>query len=172
MATKSHKMSLQPEQELAITELLAGKTDKQAAKAAGVSRETVNRWRNHDPYFQAELNRRQQEIWNAHKMSLRGLVGDAIETISRAMKDNPTMAMKILEKCEGFAVIQAPFGPTDVAGILRELARERAEQELASTRREESTGKLLVTDFFADAQELALLIKKHFLALRKEYGVK
>jgi hypothetical protein len=172
MATKSHKMSLQPEQELAITELLAGKTDKQAAKEVKVCRETINRWRNHDPYFQAELNRRQQEIWNAHKMSLRGLVGDAIESITEAVRNNPTIAMKILEKCQGFAVIQAPCGPTDVAGILLELARERAEQELASTRREESTAQFLIRDPFEDARELAPLIKKHLLALRKEYGVK
>jgi hypothetical protein len=165
-------MSLQPEQELAITELLAGKTDKQAAEAAGVSRETVNRWRNHDPFFQAELNRRQQEIWESHKMRLQSFIRDALGTISRAVKNNPTIAMKILEKCQGFDVIQPPFGPSDVAGVLRELARGRAEHELASTRREESTAQFLIRDPFEDARELAPLIKKHLLALRKEYGVK
>jgi hypothetical protein len=52
------------------------------------------------------------------------------------------------------------------------LARERAEQELASKRQEESTGQLLIPDLFEDARELAPLIKKHLLALQKEYAVK
>ena len=67
MITKNHKKSLSPDQELAIASLMSGATDQEAAKAAGVSRETANRWRNHDPFFQAELNRRQQEIWESHK---------------------------------------------------------------------------------------------------------
>jgi hypothetical protein len=105
-------------------------------------------------------------------MRLQSFIRDALGTISRAVKNNPTIAMKILEKCQGFDVIQAPCGPSDVAGVLRELARGRAEHELASTRREESTAQFLIRDPFEDARELAPLIKKHLLALRKEYGVK
>lgn len=172
MITKNHKKSLSPDQELAIASLMSGATDQEAAKAAGVSRETVNRWRNHDPFFQAELNRRQQEIWESHKRRLQSFIRDALGTISRAVKDNPTIAMKILEKCEGFDVIQPPFGPTNVQAILHALARERAEKELASTRREESTKQLLITDPFEDARELAPLIKRHLLALQKEFAVK
>ena len=171
MVTKSHKMSLQPEQELAITELLAGKTDKQAAEAAGVSRETVNRWRNHDPFFQAELNRRQQEIWESHKRRLQSFIRDALGTISRAVKNNPTIAMKILEKCQGFDVIQPPFGPTDVDGILRRVARERAQEELTEMKRKEGTEQLFFANHFEEARQIAPLIRKHYSALRKEYGL-
>jgi len=172
MITKNHKKSLSPDQELAIASLMSGATDQEAAKAAGVSRETVNRWRNHDPFFQAELNRRQREIWESNKMRLQSFIRDALGTISRAVKDNPTIAMKILEKCQGFDVIQPPTGPTDVESILRELALKRAEEELAATREEESKGQLVFTDPIADLQELSPLIKKHLFALRKEYGVK
>ena len=144
MATTSHKKShLSAAQKLAIASLVSGATDQEAAAAAAVSRETVNRWRNGNPHFQAALNKRQLEIWEGHKMKLLGVVSDAVQTITEGVKSNPAIAMKILEKCQGLDVIRPPVGPTDVAGILRELARERAEQELASTRREESTGKPL-----------------------------
>lgn len=62
MITRNHKKSLSARQEIAMTEVLAGKADKQTAKAAGVTRETISRWKNHDPHFQAEYNKRLREI--------------------------------------------------------------------------------------------------------------
>ena len=99
--TKSHKSSLTPQKELAITVLLAGKTDQEAATAAGVARETICRWRSSCPFFEAELNRRRAEIWVCHKMSLQALVGDAIKTIAEAVKTDPKFAMQILQTCKG-----------------------------------------------------------------------
>src|SRR5579884_1829578 len=47
----------------AIDLLVCGATDGEAAEAVGVSRQTVNTWRHHDPAFVAELNSRRLEIW-------------------------------------------------------------------------------------------------------------
>jgi hypothetical protein len=169
--TEPHKKSLSGTQQLVISALLSGKTDREAAMVAGVSRETVNRWRNHDPFFQAELNQRQQEIWESYKIGLQALIGDALQTISRAVRNNPTIAMKILEKCQGLNEIEPPAGPTDVDDILLGVARERAQEELTEIRRKEGTGQPLFSDHFEEALQLAPLIRKHYSALKEEYGV-
>jgi len=167
MVTKSNKLSLSAEQELAISALLSGKTDEQAGKIAGVTRECVNRWKNRDLFFQAEYAGRRDEIWRSHKEYLQSLVSDALRTISEAVKNNPTIAMKILEKCQGLNVIEPPSGPTAVDGILLGVARERAQEELTEMRRKEGTGQLVFTDFFEDARELAPLIGKHYSRPKK-----
>lgn len=170
MTTKNHKKShLSAAQVVALNSLVSGARDEEAAREAKVCRETICRWRAH-PHFQAELNRRQLEIWESNKQMLRALVSAAIETIEEAVKNNPNIAMKILEKCQGFDVIQPPTGPTTVEGILGELALERAEEELAATR-EERTGQLHIIDPFEHALQLRPLIEKHLLSLRKEHGL-
>jgi hypothetical protein len=47
---------------IAVDQLAAGATDADAAKAARVTRRTVNGWRNHDPVFAAALNARRVEL--------------------------------------------------------------------------------------------------------------
>lgn len=169
--TEPHKKSLSVTQQLVISALLSGKTDQEAAVVAGVSRETVNRWRNHDPFFQAELNQRQQEIWESYKTGLQALIGDALRTISRAVRNNPTIAMKILEKCQGLREIEPPAGPTDVDDILLGMAQERAQEELTEIRLKEGTGQPFFPDHFEEALQLAPLIRKHYSALKEEYGL-
>jgi hypothetical protein len=172
MITTSHKKShLSAAQELAIASLVSGATDQEAANAAAVTRETVSRWKNRDPHFQAELNRRQKSIWEGHKMKLLGVVSAAIETIKEAVKNNPAIALKLLEKCQGLNEIEPPTGPTSAEEILLAMARELAEQERASKRQEESKGEFFITDPFEDARELAPMIKRHFSSLKKKYGL-
>ena len=172
MATTSHKKShLSAAQKLAIASLVSGATDQEAAAAAAVSRETVNRWRNGNPHFLAALNKLQLEIWEDHKRRLLGVVSDAVQTITEEVRSNPGIAMRILKRCRGFDVIQPPSGPTDVVGVLRGLALKRAEEELAAIREEESKGQFFISDPFEYARELAPLIKKHFAILQKKHGI-
>ena len=146
MITGNHKKShLSPAQKLAIFSLASGARDDEAAKEAKVCRETICRWRNGNLHFQAALNKLQLEIWEGHKMKLLGAVSDAVQTITEAVKNNPAIAMKLLKKCQDLNVIQAPCGPTDVEGILRDLALKRAEEELAATREKESKGQFFIT---------------------------
>src|SRR5688572_6363638 len=58
----------------AIDLMVLGRRDADVARAVGVHRNTVGNWRRLDPRFQAELNRRRQEIWGASVDRLRGLV--------------------------------------------------------------------------------------------------
>jgi FixJ family two-component response regulator len=48
---------LSPKQELAVDLVLEGQTDSEVAESVGVTRPTVNLWRNRHPAFMAELNR-------------------------------------------------------------------------------------------------------------------
>jgi len=75
--TEDHKIGLTQEQENALGLLLTGLCDREVAEQVGVARETVTRWRNENPYFEAELNRRRQELWAEHAERLRGMVGPA-----------------------------------------------------------------------------------------------
>ncbi len=77
--------SVDAKQDLALTAILAGATDGDAAKKAGVRRETVHRWRHADPHFIAELARRRQELWGAQVDQLRGLFTKAIGALSDAL---------------------------------------------------------------------------------------
>ena len=74
--TKPHKISQYPtlsiEQHNAIDLLILGHTDHAVAEQIGVARETVCRWRNENPYFMAELNRRRKDVWQtAHETVAR-----------------------------------------------------------------------------------------------------
>ena len=83
--TKPHKTSqhatLSIEQHNAIDLLILGHTDHAVAEQIGVARETICRWRNENPYFMAELNRRRKDVWQTAQERLRGLVGKAIDIL-------------------------------------------------------------------------------------------
>jgi hypothetical protein len=172
MVTESHKKSpLSPAQKLAIFSLASGARDEEAARTAKVSRETVSRWKNRNPHFQAALNKLQLQVWEGHQTKLLSVVSDAIETIKEAVKKNPSIAMKILEKCRGLNEIEPPTGPTTVDGILRRVALKRAQEELTEMRRKEGTEQLLFANHFEEARQLRPLIKKHFSILKEKYAI-
>lgn len=81
VAEGDRRRQLSVKQERAIELLLVGKGDAEVAKAVGVSRQTVNEWRNHDALFIAELNLRRQQVWEAALGRLRGLLGQAIAVL-------------------------------------------------------------------------------------------
>lgn len=83
-------------QDLALTAIMSGATDGEAAKRAGVRRETVHRWRHADPHFIAELARRRDELWGGQVDQLRGLFAKAIGALSDALdvKSPPAVRLK------------------------------------------------------------------------------
>jgi len=78
--------SITPQQEAVILELIAGKTQKEAAHAAGVAPETVSRWMKNDYVFIAELNARRKDVWRAHRDALRGLASEAVAAMGDLLK--------------------------------------------------------------------------------------
>lgn len=66
-------------QETALVSLAGGARIFEAAASAGVSRETVSRWLNHDPDFADELKRRREELWARHMDRLFEMMPTALE---------------------------------------------------------------------------------------------
>lgn len=102
-------------QDLAIVALLSGASDAEAAGRAGVSRETLNRWKNSRPAFAAELNRRRAMIWESQLEALRGLVPKAVRAIEEGLdaEDVRTKmrAAELVLKTVGIAA--EPLAPPD-----------------------------------------------------------
>jgi hypothetical protein len=118
----------------AIDCLVTGKNDLETAELVGVSRQTVNQWKNKDPWFAAELNRRRQEVWGTAVDSLRALLPRAIRVLAHVLEgpeDRPEVALQVL-KLAGMDFSHAPakldqahVGPTDPAQIIDGAVRAR-----------------------------------------------
>jgi hypothetical protein len=66
--------------------LILGKNDQDTADAVGVTLQTVTGWRNHHPYFVAELNRYRQALWEGALRRLQALVGKAVDNLAQAVE--------------------------------------------------------------------------------------
>ena len=130
-------------QELAIARLLSGGTDSEAAEAAGVTRQTVNAWKNSCAAFQAELFARRQSVWQAHEDRLRWLLSVALDVLEgeleakaetlEARKQRLQVAVHVLRASGLYGVPLAPIGTASAEEIetdKAEKAREQAERRL------------------------------------------
>ena len=88
------KSGLIQKQYNAIDAILDGATDQEAAKRCGVSRQTVNGWKNNDPEFIEVLNRRREELWDTHLDQLRAMVGIAVQTLADDLASNYGLQIK------------------------------------------------------------------------------
>lgn len=78
--------------------MILGKNDREVAEAIGANRSTITEWRNHNIYFQAELNKRRKEIWEATSDKLRSLSLKAIDTVETAIdQGDAKIALEILK---------------------------------------------------------------------------
>ena len=82
---EAEKQSLKDQQLLAIPLILAGKTDAEVAEAVGVSRETVNRWKNHDHDFQRELRESREAHLDSHMMALTRVNKKAVDVLENLL---------------------------------------------------------------------------------------
>jgi hypothetical protein len=133
--TKAHKTSqyatVSIEQHNAIDLLILGHTDHAVAEQIGVARETICRWRNENPYFMAELNRRRKAVWQTAHERLRGLVGKAIDILEKALNaDDVKAALTVLKATNLYGHVEAPQGETDPDLVLLVQAEAWAVQEL------------------------------------------
>ncbi|AEH60601.1 hypothetical protein Mzhil_0736 [Methanosalsum zhilinae DSM 4017] len=133
MDTKPHNNSqkLSVEQLNAIDLLVLGKTDRETSIAVGVTRETVTRWRNENPYFAAELNRQRKEIWQSSHDRLRGLVHDSVDELQRAIKEGDTKAaIEVLKAVGIYGNVSIPSEPDNPELVVWAWANKWAEEEL------------------------------------------
>ena len=121
----------------AAVELVAlGRNDTDTAKAAGVTRQTVNGWRNHDPAFVAAVNAKRRELWEETHARLRGLAVKALDVLAGALEADPATALpaavQVLKALKIYGTIDAPEGPTSALGVLADRARANAQEILAA----------------------------------------
>ncbi len=114
--------------------LVSGATDQEAAEAVGVTRQTVNGWRNHDPAFIAALNTRRVDVWGSAADRLRGLLPTALDTLETALteKRDWRAAVAVIELAgldrHGSGTTNlgpGTIGPTDAEAVVDALVRNR-----------------------------------------------
>ena len=81
----AHK-DLSSKQEMALELVICGMNDGDIAKRAGISRQTVNTWRNHDENFRMLLAERREAARERHRDELSGLVSEAIGVMREAIR--------------------------------------------------------------------------------------
>ena len=88
------KENLTPQQIQAIALLIEGKNDRETAEAVGVSRVTINTWKNKDFNFMAEYNSRVNHIQEVIEASQQEAILKAYKVVHKALdselkKDDP-----------------------------------------------------------------------------------
>jgi hypothetical protein len=107
---------LPPRQRTALMALAAGRGYTEAARAAGVSRQTLHAWRNKDPRFAAVFNSWHNQAIASAKHRLIALADDAITTLGDAIHTGDVRATLELLRRLGL-LVPAEVGPDDPAQL-------------------------------------------------------
>lgn len=120
------------EQLNAIDLLITGQSDRVVGEKVGVSRGTVTKWRLENIYFQAELNRKRQNIWAGAENKLRALVADAVDVLAAELEEGSLKAAEMVLKAVNlYGNVHRPKGGTEPDAILVEQAESWADCEIA-----------------------------------------
>lgn len=95
----------------AIDLLIAGHTDADVASEVGVHRVTVTRWRLYHLIFQAEFNRRRQEVFASAAERFRCGLHRAVRTLVRQLKDEN--ALVAFRAARTMLLLASRFAPPD-----------------------------------------------------------
>ena len=111
--------TLEADQLAALDLLLAGKSVTEAAAVVGVVRETVSRWRNTDPAFQAAYNAALQSAYEGATARLLEVRGKALDRLATLLdSEDEATALKAAAALLRVPVVE-PKGRTDPAAIER-----------------------------------------------------
>jgi hypothetical protein len=128
--TTQQNGDLTEKQMAALDLMLVGASDQKIAEEISVTRSTVWRWRNENPYFRAELNKRRQIVWMSLQDQLRGLAERSLSVLGDAIDAGDTkVAVEIIKSMTKLGNIEIPSGETSPQAILWREAKERAEYE-------------------------------------------
>jgi hypothetical protein len=121
-------------QETALLALLDGKLQKDAAKAAGVSPETVCRWLANDSGFVAELNRRRSELWHAQRDRVRKLADAALDELDDLLHStSPKLQLEAIKiVLSTAATMSHGIGPETPAGVEKMWFQERSNDQIGT----------------------------------------
>ena len=79
--------SLNDRQRMALELIVAGQRDIDVAKAVGVDRKTIYRWRQ-DEQFRAELDACRRELWHGVVDRMRALLEPSVEVLNEHLHDS------------------------------------------------------------------------------------
>jgi hypothetical protein len=135
-----HQLSIK--QQNAILLLLEGKSITEIASAIDVGRDTIWRWRNHNPKFMAAVDELSNQSWQSLDFHMNSLLSESIATIKDALKSENKVEVAI-------SFIQALFAPNENINL------QPKESNL-------ETGLLKIFDFWAeqDCQRYSALRNK------------
>jgi hypothetical protein len=106
-----------------------GKTDAAVAHDLNIHRCTVTKWRLYNHIFQAELNRRRQEVWGSAADQVRALLRHAVRAFRRQIRSEDTLvsfrAAQSLLNMAGQSRFAPPDEPVDPHGVLDQHARKK-----------------------------------------------
>lgn len=108
---------LTPAQEAVIDQLLAGKSQAEAAALAGVAAETVSRWKRDNVLFVATWQNRRRQVWDAHAQRLRNLAGRALDVVEAGLDDGDLRAAALVLKSVDLGDLAAPEAETTPEAI-------------------------------------------------------
>ena len=161
---EDHADKLSVEQLNAIDILVLGKTDQETAATIGVARETVNRWRNDNPYFAAELNKQRKESWGVNRHRLQALATKAVDAIEMALdRGDSKAAVEVLKIVGIYGGLEPPSGPVDAELVMMESAKQWAAMELA--KKPPSSDPIM--DLISRDSDLAYLTQERIRQLRE-----
>lgn len=127
--------AISAEQEQVLGLLAGGKTAKEAAAGAGVSRSTLYRWMRDDPAFVATWNAWQRDQRQATQAQLLGMAGEAVAAVRGAIqKGDGRLALAML-KAMGLLAEQ-PAGSEDPELVAMQLDVARREEVVKMQERE------------------------------------
>ena len=123
-----HTRKLNDKQLNAIHLLVSGLTDTEVAEQIGVSRQTVNQWKNQDDDFIYELNKQRSEIWNQFGDHYRSLIPKAIKVLEEGLdSEDPKMRLEVARLILGKFKLE----PKPVHEILEENSSARTNKQFA-----------------------------------------
>ena len=135
----AHTKPLSAQQLTAIDLLIAGRSDAKAAAILNVHRVTVTRWRLYNHIFQAELNRRRQEVYSAASDQLRAILTKAVRVFQKQVRSQDQQiafrAARALLHLAGSSHLVRPadpaHAPTEPTAVL-DLEARKCHIELGS----------------------------------------
>lgn len=163
-ATNSDRFRQLTQQQMnAIGLIMEGKSDRAVAEAVGVTRQTVNEWRNRDIIFIAALNKERIELWREARERLKSLTAQAVDVLGRQLESSdPKIALAaarhILQVNNLLGGMDAPkVGLTDPEAIIMERLRSEARVEVGEEyRKKHPYSSLNLDPLSREIDEIAL----------------
>lgn len=162
---------LNDKQHAAIRLLVSGLNDEEAAKAAGVSRQTLNKWKNNNALFISELSQKRAEAWKEFVSPLTESVRLAMDAVHTAIKNGDVKASIWLLERAGIEeqlreeISAQKAKPRTIEDIIPAIAARRAEKRLEALRlnpyEELGSGQDIKQEYYREELE----------SIRREYGV-